>query len=201
MGILGIVPPATLIGVLAWRPLISLEIGRHASRPSLFVLFAVPGFALALRALKDVNLLDQPPVLLLGGISIGLTVALAQIDGLLTPSWAALFVPTVAIFVYLLTLVVESDREFDDAPPQTALTTVAHMTVLTGRFNNNAYKILPAPWSRNIRPSQVDVPAAFYASTKIGDTICVSIHPGALHIRWYTLDRCAHAMSNATPGH
>lgn len=85
----------------------------------------------------------------------------------------------------------------DRSVPRLYRTHVVQMHETQGR-NASSYLRL-APWGPMDYSDDVSVPKRIYLQVKVGDQICVGLHPGFLHASWYALAPCAQQMDASAP--
>jgi len=183
--------PTIAIAIVWWsRGQIHIDQRARDKRPTLAVLLIMPSIILALRAILDITLLDWQPVLITA-VTAGALVALAAVavDAeyrrwpafLLT--WAIMGLP------WSFGVVSELNAELDRGPRQEFETQVIDKHMSTGK--NRSWYLTVAGWGPVRDPGDERVGRGFYEQTNVGDTVCVSIKPGAFGWRWYWLDHCA----------
>jgi hypothetical protein len=83
-----------------------------------------------------------------------------------------------------------ADMRFDHGQSQTFQTTVQSRHESHGR-GGTGYHLVLAPFGPVTTPASARVSPAAYAALNIGDVACVTLHPGALKMAWYTAGVCA----------
>ena len=63
--------------------------------------------------------------------------------------------------------------------------TIYHPTILSK--DDDSWGLKLSSWGKEINPQHIHLPWDMYRSTKIGETVCISLYSGALNIPWYTL--------------
>ena len=77
----------------------------------------------------------------------------------------------------------------DQSAPQSYRTRVLSKHVEhSSRFTNLYLHV--APWGPLDYPDDASVPSGVYEHIKVGDQVCMGLHPGFLHARWYALMPC-----------
>lgn len=162
---------------------------RNDARPSLAVPVMMPGFILALRALTDLSFLNWQqflaPILFL---TIALTAAIASADPTMTKRRAPLVAMFFCFLFYGSGVSALADALLDHSEPRVYQTQILRKHISTGR--HTTWYLDLAPWGPQAQPSQVGVHRSFYSSVRLGQTICVHYHPGALKIPWYLVAPC-----------
>lgn len=82
-----------------------------------------------------------------------------------------------------------ADVRFDQDSGQLFQTEVQGEHVSYGRHSTN-YHLTLAPFGGFAQPFDAEVPRAVFQALKPGDTACVTLHPGALRMRWYHAGLC-----------
>jgi hypothetical protein len=75
----------------------------------------------------------------------------------------------------------------DTAPAKTYETRVISKRYTSGKGAHAELKI--KPWGPD-PGGDVAVSSALYHAISPGDTVCAYLHPGALNVEWYTVDKC-----------
>jgi hypothetical protein len=60
--------------------------------------------------------------------------------------------------------------------------------VTSGR--STSYYLDLSPWGPEQGKNDVSVSSSIYHKTSIGEQVCLQLHPGLLHVQWYTLVAC-----------
>lgn len=179
-----------LIAVVAAMPWIALAViatnpglYRFAARPNdahakLGVLVFLPGFVLGIRAL-DFHLLDWQPMLeyaALGGVL--LAVVFARIEQTMTPRPMVVIALLLTMTGYCFGVLSETNALLDRAEPQLFTTRI---------LDRQAKGLTLAPWGPHSRASFLTLPLKLYGARTAGDTACVTLHPGSIGFRWYSV--------------
>jgi hypothetical protein len=91
--------------------------------------------------------------------------------------------------IYSIGLVNAADTLPDLSVPRPYRTEILKMYVSQGR--NASFRLRLAPWGPIDYKDDVSVPRHIYQQVKVGDQICIGLHPGFLRAPWYTLTTCA----------
>lgn len=71
---------------------------------------------------------------------------------------------------------------------------VPYVASVTGKHRSSgrttSYILELGPWGPVEGPNHVSVPYEMYGRTSVGDSVCLELHPGALHAAWYRRIRC-----------
>jgi hypothetical protein len=66
---------------------------------------------------------------------------------------------------------------------------VVDKSISTGR--SRSYHVKLAPWGPRTTTDTDDVTSGTYDDLHLGGRACVTLHPGALGVRWYTIAPCS----------
>jgi len=102
--------------------------------------------------------------------------------------WGALAGILIFGGIYSVGVVNTANTLPDRSAPQLYQTEVTNMYETHGR-NASSYLRL-APWGPLEYAEDVDVTKSVYEKTKVGDPVCVGLHPGFLHAPWYAILPC-----------
>ena len=185
-----VVFPLVVIAVLVRSDgIYQMEGRRNDARPSLAAAFLFPCLALGLRGVQDLHLIRWTPIISLAILtSILLSVILYQSDrGMRQRPWSLLPIVLFGSF-YAYGAIGEADALLDHSASQTFTVAVNGKHVSHGK--TTSYYLQLASWGPQQDPSSVTVPSDLYDAVAIGESVCISLHPGALHIPWYEIDTC-----------
>jgi hypothetical protein len=166
-----------------------MEGRRQDARPSLALVFLLPGMVLAILALAPFHTLHWKPILIFSALFAAcLTFVIASADrGLRQRPWAIL--PTLILSAfYVAGLIIAADSVFDNSRPQTYQVTVFDKHISTGK--STTYYLHLKPWGPETRETQVTVSHSLYNSTPTGEPVCVFLYSGALRVPWYRVASC-----------
>lgn len=191
-------PYAVLITLLALLPMLALVLCK--CRPERFVIdesratsqctdlsgmLVMPGFLLALRALMDVQLLNEWqliwPTLILHGLLLLVVLWVAPYCRLHLGRFLLL---GVLLAAYLPSLLALANRLFDTAPAIRQVVTVSAKRHTTGKGATQYFALAP-PVSAGV--GEARVARELYDQTQIGQPVCLTRHPGGLGMVWYTV--------------
>lgn len=159
---------------------------KNDPHPNVVIAIAASAIGVGLRALLDVDLLDWSQLWLaaaVGGIALTAAV-LALFNAAQIKHWAAAFIGVAFVFG----VVAQADAQFDAAPAETFQTRVVSTYISHGR--STTYSATLAPWGPETHDNTHDVGPALYAHLEFRGEACVTLHPGALHMRWYVISTC-----------
>lgn len=77
----------------------------------------------------------------------------------------------------------------DQSAPDVYRTEVLRKYETHGRFPSS--NLVLDEWGPLEDSDDVSVPRAIYEHVKVGDRICIGLHPGFLRVAWYTLIPCS----------
>jgi hypothetical protein len=89
---------------------------------------------------------------------------------------------------YGVGLIDSSNTLLDRSVPQFYTSQVLKMHVTHGK--NTRFSLHLEPWGPIAYDDDVDVAKHIYEEFKVGDQVCIGLHPGFLHAQWYTLTPC-----------
>jgi len=92
-----------------------------------------------------------------------------------------------ALYGYGATSVIDIQLDFSPGAVTPASVLDKHETY--GRHSHGYYLSLPA-WGPRTGPNSIEVSAGTYGALNIGDTVCITQHPGALGLAWFTSGLC-----------
>jgi hypothetical protein len=194
-------PPGLVIFVFGILPLISLALMirskglyqfddyRNDARPSLALPIMIPSFVLLLRSLLGFDLLSVRS-LVVASVMIALvlfSLSLRSDRSLRKRSWVVIL-PLIFWFAYAYGALSQVNALADHSAAQTFPVTVLSQRVSGGR-STTWYLGIDA-WGPVSAPSEVSVSSSLYRSVKLGDSVCVHLHPGALKSPWYYVSHC-----------
>jgi len=188
MALLALCPMAAIVLLTQFSPTLKFGHQTRGAAPSVFPLFMFPGTALSLRAMGDVKLLDWPYPLacaLLCGALISFLVARYDAEET-KPQFLILNVFIASIIAW--GALMHANKLLDSSEPTEYRVTVRDKAIQHGRAVT--YWLTLAPWGPFPASQQEVIPHGLYDRTKIGDTVCIDTHAGALRWRWYDVRRC-----------
>jgi hypothetical protein len=194
-------PYLLVIGVLAalpWLPVAllakspgvyQLTGAANSGRPDLTAALIAPALLLALRALSDVHIIDWSgllPWIIGAGALLGAGIAWANRK----PSrlWGSAIVILLAAGAYGFGAATSADAVLDAAAPTTYRPMVLRKHVTGGR--NRSYELTVNPWGPRSSVADITVSPSVFNQARVGQPICVSLHPGALGSPWYHAWEC-----------
>jgi hypothetical protein len=179
------VPLALLLALLR-RGQISLEGGRNDPRAQLIPALFLPGFALVLRAMLDVQLLRYAPAIGIaaaGGV-LACLLLLASDPRLRGRAWVLLLMaPFLALHPYGAAVL--ADRLLDRSEDRRYEAEVLERSVSTGKVTT--YNLRLGPWGPRDRPESVEVSRRVYDRVDRGAIVSVVVRDGALGMPWYVV--------------
>lgn len=192
-------PRALVVAVLALIPLLSIAVALHA-RPAirvaesdrrrgkldLFLALGLPSIVLMLMA-GQAALIDRPSAALLA-VGAATACALAWLDPLLHRRWLALVILAGVGFCYARGVAIEANILLDSATATRKEVTVREKRVEGRVFERPA--LIVSPWVDRGVEHEIPVSRALHDAVAVGDRVCITVHPGALGLRWYEVVRC-----------
>jgi hypothetical protein len=187
---LALFPWAAMLLTAHWRRAYGIT-GDNEFHPHLMVPLLLPGCVLGLRAVFDVHDLNDWS-LLLPTLAIAATMSLCA--GLALGArgrtrWLYLLVLMPLMAFYGYGSVALANAKLDPATSQVFQTTVQNRSVqVTARHTD--WNLQLAPWGPRSEAVNTPVSHALFEDTKVGDQVCVALHPGALGIPWFEVATC-----------
>jgi hypothetical protein len=182
--------PWVAVGIV-WRSpgLYRIDERRNDVHPNVAVPFILPGFVLLLRMLFDLHVFEWQGAIWLS-ISVGVVLWFAAL--MADPALRAR--KGIALLLLLLTSAygagagLEANALLDKNPETIYQAKVLAKNIESGRHTE--YKLHLSPWGPKKETDMVSVRRKFYESVKPGESVCVALRPGALHVAWYAVRRC-----------
>lgn len=174
-----------------WR----LSSDKNDPRPSPALGLIACVIGLAVRAMFDVDTFDwrqSAAIAAIGGAIGGFALPLLFEE---QRKLSAKIVGALASFAFSFGAINAADTLLDTAPAQVFKAELSDKYVTHGR--STSYTWVLGPWGPSAGGSE-SVDSALYDQVNVGDSVCVYFHPGALHLRWYTIDACG-ARKSAAP--
>ena len=91
------------------------------------------------------------------------------------------------------------DIQFDFSAGDVSQVQVLDKHEYSGRHSHSYNLNLPA-WGPRTGPNSIEVSAATYRAVNIGDNVCITLHPGAVGLPWFTSNACGGALATVPPG-
>ena len=149
----------------------------------------LPGFALLLRALMDISVLDWQKLL---WFMVAATAACGAIMWSLVrelrKSLAAVSLLALLVAPYAYGTLDLANARFDRREPVPYAAQVLDQHVTTGK--TTTYNLTLSPWGPRPEAGDAEVTKAFYHSVSKGERVCVYLHPGSLGVRWFEVWDC-----------
>lgn len=151
--------------------------------------FAVMGLAAAGMASHPMDLqyaLPPAGVCAVIAVMLGIGAAAQRLPG---DRWSALLFLVLYGAAYGFGAVTYADVRFDQGPGQLFQAQVQGQHLSYGR-RSTYYHLTLAPFGSFTQPFDAEVPHNVYSALQPGDAACITIHPGALRMRWYRAGLC-----------
>jgi hypothetical protein len=187
-----------LLAVLPWLPMAlmakspgvyQLTGAAATGRPDLAAALIAPAFIFALRAFSDVHILDWSALMpWIVGAGALLAAGTAWVNGKPSPRWGSAFVILLAAGAYGFGAATSADAVLDASAPITYKPAVLGKHVTGGRYRS--YEVTVDPWGPRKRAEDITVSPAVFGQARVGQSICVSVHAGALGSAWYRASDC-----------
>jgi hypothetical protein len=190
MDIVLIAIPWIIAGMLArWPELYSPTGEKSDPRPSPMIAF-IPSMALWMSPIENLQVGSYTNLLLFALLPALVLAALVR-PALKDIKYSnALLLLFFAMFcAYGCLLGMQIDTTLDRSLSHGCSTQVLEKTTSHSRGRTNHYLYL-SPWKENSGRVKVDVTESLWGSVKVGKTVCIAEHSGALHAPWYTVQLC-----------
>ena len=159
---------------------------------SLFFVVLLPGLALMLRALLDVQLVDAMPVVV---AAVAGGALLALLCGAHRKSAAAFALYTAMLATYPGGALPLANSVLDRGAPQHTEVVVQSKRVSSGQVATYYVEVMPvAPDGSD----ELTVPEGLYRELEPGARACITTRPGALKMAWFELERAGPCAASAT---
>lgn len=114
--------------------------------------------------------------------------------------WRMLIVLVIVGAMYSAGLINAADTLLDGSTPSLYSSKILKMYVTHHiRPAWADYNLVLAPWGPISYKDDVDVPMRVYRQAKVGDQICLELHPGFLHAPWYAVVSCPEELNAPIP--
>ena len=189
-------PWAALVLSVVTGGRLNIMLVNSKTRPTIFLLWALPMAALCYRS-ADVRVLDTMPWLeWVAAVGMGLTLVLWLTNRTQLPKQLPTYAGLLAIsIVYSWCAVTELNALLDGAPSTTYRTPVASRWTTGSR--SRAYYLRLAQWGPMPDVDDIRVNNYLYDRVVTGEVVCVALHPGVLGLRWYQVTECGSTSSPA----
>jgi hypothetical protein len=189
VGALVAFPVFSLAVALAGRGRYGLEGRREDVRPELLTPILLPGLVLGLRALLDLHLVEQRPLLPLAALgTLGLVALFLAADASLRRRWWMGLLMGSLLVAHPWATAAQANVLLDHTPGERFEVPVIDKHVSQGRVTQHQLRL--APWGPVAEAEGVDVGPGLYQEVEPGETVCVELHGGALGARWFRVGRC-----------
>jgi hypothetical protein len=159
---------------------------RNDPHPTVAVAIVASALGVGLRALIDVDVLDWGRLWLIAAVvGFALTALVLLLFGLLKLKTMPAAIAGVA---FAFGLVAQADTLLDNAPSETFHANVLDTHVSHGR--STSYSATLGPWGPESSENYHGISSELYYQLSAGGEACVTLHPGALHLRWYVISTC-----------
>jgi len=184
-----VLPWAAVILVARGGPLYKFIPERNDAAAGLFGPIALPGFALAIRALFDTQVFDwQNMLLAIVATLVVCTLILWFVMSELRDNAAS--VAAIAFFMapYAYGTATLANQQLDFSEPEHFEAKVMGSHISRGK--STEYYLELGPWGPRSEAEDVDVGRGFYERGSRQDTVCVYLYRGALGVRWFQVWDC-----------
>jgi hypothetical protein len=148
----------------------------------------LPGFALTLRALFDVQVLDGylAALLTIGGAVGCMGLILMFVDEMRGHRGSQLSL-LLLMCTYSYGVVMFANKQLDSGEPVSYTVPVLDKRISTGQGITRYLRV--GPWGPRKEAEEVEVGSDMY-EVAVGEQVCVYVYPGALRMRWYEVWTC-----------
>lgn len=188
------------LAITLWAPDVFVIMVRSkrgaAPRPGLNPVAGIPAAALLFRSV-GMNLIDfAPSRIAAGACALAFAAASRLRQPVQTPIQLLLYM---SLFGLLLGYgaATQADVRFDTSPGDPYRATVMDVEEHHSR-RTTSYTVELSPWGPLTGWNWQDVPHSIYQAIDAGDSLCMRLHPGALHERWFTIDLCSPSTTPAS---
>jgi hypothetical protein len=158
-------------------------------RPSIGTFFFFPATAVVIRALFDINFLEVESLLKWTALSgAALCALLLAADRTARQSVVTLVFFPILILAFCFGALAETNMIFDTSQPQVFRTTIRDKHMETGK--NAYYRLTLGGWNGRPAGDDPEVTSSYYASVRVGETVCVYLSNGRFGFRYYGVGRC-----------
>ena len=181
--------PAALIYLVHSQPLLyGFVTPKRDPRANLTTAFLVSAFGLILGN-SGVHFVEKQSLLMYSGLAALLCCAGILSSARKNPAFAmAMILMVIFSCAYGWGLAAAADSVPDKSPPAKYTATVVNKHLTSGR--STTYYLDLSPWGPLQGANDVSVPHSTYQSAAIGDSVCLQLHAGALHVQWYQRVTC-----------
>jgi hypothetical protein len=183
--------PWLFVALMARHPgLYDINGTASPGRPNLAAALIPAAIILALRAFRDVHILEWHGLLPWAiGTAVLLGVSIYSVNRTASRKWSTAFTILLVSAAYGFGAATSADAWLDRSAPAKFRPAVLGKHVSGGRYRS--YDLLLAPWGPRAGAENVQVPPAVYSQAHVGQQICVSLRGGALGSNWYTVSDCS----------
>jgi hypothetical protein len=189
ISLLGLLPWVAVVITARSAGLFRIDQKPNDPHPSVAIPFLLPGAVLMLRVIHDMNSVEWiGPFCLSIALAGFLTAAAIMSDR----SLRSRVITGLLIFVFSMSYGygagMEANALLDRSAASVYAVRVTDKRESSGR--STTFYLNLAPWGPMHKGNKVSVSPRFYRSVKAGDTVCVALRPGALHLPWYIVSAC-----------
>jgi hypothetical protein len=162
---------------------------RNDAHPSLAPAIVIPALVLAVTTLKDYSILKWDvaiAVSVAGGVFFAMLLGLVDRSVMHSARRFVLILPFA--IAYCFGVIGQANARPDSIPPTIFRVAVAGKYWSSGR--TKIWYLRLASTDALTVPADVSVPGPLWEAVRVGDTVCVNLHAGALRINWFTVGQC-----------
>jgi hypothetical protein len=190
-------PWLAIAAVAKFKPFYRFGGPNRSYLPDLSPPLFIPGLFLALKAMKSMSTVDWHSVLTLTILGAFLVVGAAfYVDPWLRKHSGAAALLALICCGYGYGAGLEANALLDHSAPRTYSVTVLSKRISRGK-STSYYLGVPA-WGPHQSGEDVTVSGRRYQNTRVGDTVCILLRPGAFGVGWYVLASCGNELNNSS---
>jgi hypothetical protein len=182
--------PIAALSLAAWsKGLYGIDELRNDARADLGVTFLLPGAVLALRAIRDIQLLAWMPALVwaLFGAAV-VTLVILRVDKTIRNRRLEVILLFLLGTAYHYGTIAQLNVLLDHSAPEGFQATVLSKHVSNDR--DPTWELEVGPWGPRHGNTDLSVPKSVYDSAAPGQSVCVYVRAGALKLPWYYVMPC-----------
>jgi hypothetical protein len=186
---LALLPWVAVLITMRSGGLFRIDSRKNDPHPTVAIPFLMPGGVLTLLALSEIHILLWKEALI---VSVFLAAALATAAFVADRSMSSHKGTAVVILLlsgfYGYGASAEANAILDRSAVSSFQSQIIGRRISGGR--STTYYLKLNPWGPKRESDEVSISRSFYDSVHSGDTVCIALREGALHIRWYTVRPC-----------
>jgi hypothetical protein len=189
IGGLAALPLLALVLIVISRGLFRIGIGAAHAHANLGTACALPAFAIMLRKMFDLNMVDELPLIAAAAICTMVfiaAIALADRD-LRSRPWMLVGLALCA-GAYAFGALGEANALLDRSPSSVLRSQIIDKHITYGKATTYYFRL--APWGTRSEPADVSVSHDLYDRLEPRNSVCLLLRDGALHMPWFIVGAC-----------